>query len=127
MLIEIQIPDLEPHSRGTYLKIKRREGADLAVVGVAVLVVLKGEILKDVRIALGAVAPTPVRARKAEGILKGRRLDSLLLEEMGRMACDESMPIDDIRGSADYRRKLVAALTKRAVSQAALQERGEVS
>jgi len=125
MLIEIQIPDLQPHSGGAYLKQKRREGADIAVVGVAALVVMEREILKDVRIALGAVAPTPVRARKAEGILRGKKLDLQLLEETCWAACDESMPIDDIRGSADYRRKLVAALTKRAVTQAVLQEQRE--
>ena len=79
------------------------------------------------RIALGAVAPTPVRARKAEGILKGKKLGPQLLEETGQAACNESMPIDDIRGSADYRRKLVAALTKRAVTQAVFQQQREVS
>jgi carbon-monoxide dehydrogenase medium subunit len=124
MLIEIQISDLHPHSGAAYLKQKRREGADIAVVGVAALVVLEEEILKDVRIALGAVAPTPVRAKKAEGILKGKKLGPQLLEETGRAACHESTPIDDIRGSADYRRKLVAALTKRAVTQAVFSSKG---
>lgn len=125
VLIDIEIPVLQPHSRGVYLKQKRREGADIAVAGVAVLVVLEGEVLKDVRIALGAVASTPVRAGKTEEILRGRKLDPQLLEKAGRAASDESTPIDDIRGSSEYRRKLITTLTKRAVTQAVLQEQGK--
>ena len=125
ILTEILVPNLEPHSGGAYLKEKRRQGADLAVVGVAALVVMEGEILKDARIALGAVAPTPVRARKAEEILKGQRFSQRLAEEAGQSASDESNPIDDLRGSADYRRNLVAVLTKRALAQA-VQEQREV-
>ena len=122
ILTEIQIPNLPPHSGGVYLKQTRRQGSDLAVVGVAALVVMEGEILRDVKIALGAAAPTPIRAKKAEGILRGKKLDLKLVEETGQVASHESMPIDDLRGSADYRRKLVAVLTKRAITQAVLQE-----
>ena len=127
ILMDVEIPVLQPRSRGAYLKQKRREGADLAVASVAALVVQEGEILKEVRIALGAVAATPVRARKAEEILRGRKLDPQLLERAGRAASDESTPIDDIRSSSDYRRKLVTTLTKRVVTQAVLEEQGEVS
>ncbi len=123
ILMDIEIPVLQPHSRGVYLKQKRREGADIAVAAVAALVVQEGEILKDVRIALGAVAATPVRARKAEEILRGRKLDPQLLEKAGRVASDESTPIDDIRSSSNYRRKLITTLTQRAVTQAVLQPR----
>jgi len=126
ILTEIQIPNLQPHSRGGYLKQTRRQGSDLAVVGVAALVVMEGEILKDVRIALGAVAPTPIRAKKAEGMLRGKKLDAKLVEETGQAASYESMPIDDLRGSADYRRRLVAVLTKRALSHAVQQVESEV-
>jgi len=124
LLTEIQIPNMLPHSGGAYLKQKRRQGADLAVVGVAAWVVTEKEVLKDVKIALGAVAPTPIRARKAEEILKGRKLDQRLLEKSGHAASDEAKPIDDIRGSADYRRQLVAVLTKRAITQAIQQAEG---
>jgi aerobic carbon-monoxide dehydrogenase medium subunit len=125
LLTEIQIPDKLPHSGGAYLKQKRRQGADLAVVGVAALVVMEGEVLKDVKIALGAVAPTPIRAKKAEEILKGKKLDQRLLEKSGQAASAEACPIDDIRGSADYRRELVAVLTKRAITQAIQQAEGQ--
>jgi len=118
LLTEIRVPNIPAHSGGAYLKQKRRQGADLAVVGVAALVVMRGEVLEDVKIALGAVAPTPIRARKAEEILKGRKPDPDLLEKSGQTAAGEASPIDDIRGSADYRRELLAVLTKRAVAQA---------
>jgi len=126
ILTEIQIPNLAPRSGGAYVKQTRRQGADLAVVGAAALVTVDGDILKDVKIALGAVAPTPIRAKKAEGILKGKKLDDKFLEEAGQAASRESKPIDDIRGSADYRRKLVAVLVKRAVRQAVEQAKLEV-
>lgn len=118
ILTEIQVPNPPLHSRGVYIKQTRRQGADLAVVGVAALVTMEGDILRDIKIALGAVAPTPIRARKAEEILKGKKLGDRLLEEASRAASNESRPIDDTRSSAEYRRKLVATMVKRAVRQA---------
>jgi len=124
LLTEVQVPNIPGHSGGVYLKQKRRQGADLAVVGIAALVVMGGEVLKDVKIALGAVAPTPIRARKAEEILRGRKLDQKLLEKSGQAAAGEASPIDDIRGSANYRRELLAVLTTRAITQAIQQAEG---
>jgi carbon-monoxide dehydrogenase medium subunit len=118
LLTEIQVPNLLPRSGGVYLKQTRSQGADLALVGVAALVVMEGKILRDVKIALGAVAPTPIRAKRAEEILKGNELNNILLEASSQAAVNETEPIDDVRSSADYRRKLVALLTKRAVTQA---------
>lgn len=133
MLAEIQIPNMPPQSGAFYIKQKRRLGADLAVVGVASLVTLASAIcssdmsyitnildvrIGDIKIALGAVAPTPIRAKKAEAILKGKTPDEKLLEEAARMASSESKPIDDARSTADYRKQMVAILTKRAVTQA---------
>jgi len=127
LLLEIQIPNPRLRSGGAYIKQTRGRGPDLAVVGVAAFVVMEKETIGDVKIALGAVAPTPVRAKKAEAILRGMKLDDKLVEQSGQAASDESKPIDDVRGSADYRRRLVAVLTKRAVIQAVQQARGEVS
>ncbi len=118
LLTEIQIPNLALGSSATYIKHTRREGADLAVVGVAALVTIDSEILANVKIALGAVAPTPIRAKRAEGILIGKRLDDELLEEAGQAASHASSPIDDCRSCADYRFTLVPVLVKRAVKQA---------
>jgi CO/xanthine dehydrogenase FAD-binding subunit len=121
LLLEIQIPNPRLHSGGAYIKQTRGRGADLAVVGVAAFVVMERGTIDDVRIALGAVASTPIRAKKAEGILKGMRPNDKLLDEVSQAASNESKPIDDVRSSADYRRRLVAVLTKRAVLEAVRQ------
>jgi len=126
ILTEIQIPNLPRHGGAAYVKQTRRQGADLAVVGAAALAMMEGDVLRDIKIALGAVAPTPIRAKKAEETLKGKKLDDRLLEESGQAASGESKPIDDTRGSADYRRKLVTVLVKRAVRQAVEQAQLEV-
>ena len=118
VLTDIRIPNLPPNSGSVYLKHTRAKGHDLAAVGVAALVVMNEEIIKDVKISLGAVAPTPIRAKKAEDLLKGKRPDDAVLQESGEAAALESRPIDDVRSSAGYRRKIVAVLVKRAVGQA---------
>ncbi|MFC1866682.1 FAD binding domain-containing protein [Thermodesulfobacteriota bacterium] len=117
ILTEIQIPNPMPSSTAVYLKQTRSQGADLAIVGVAASVIMDGEVIKDVKIALGAVAPTPIRAKKAEEILKGKSPGDNLLDACGESALLESSPIDDVRSSAAYRKKLVKVLVKRAIKQ----------
>jgi carbon-monoxide dehydrogenase medium subunit len=85
---------------------------------VAVLVVTESGKCKDIRIALGAVAPTPLRAKKAEAVLKGQSFDKQLIEKAAQAAADESKPIDDHRASAEYRLEMVKVLTRRAIEQA---------
>ena len=85
---------------------------------------LEGEICQDVRIALGAVAPTPIRATKAEKILKGVRLEDSVVQQAARTAAEESQPISDIRSSAEYRTEMVKVLTKRAIKEASKRIRG---
>jgi len=117
ILTEVIIPD--QHTTGsTYIKFGLRRSGALAVVGVAVAVTMDGDVCKDARIALGAVAPVPDRARKAENLLKGKAITKELLEEVGKCAAAESKPISDIRGSAEYRRDMVRVFTKRALSKA---------
>ncbi len=70
---------------------------------------------KKRRIVLGAVAPVPMRAKKAEDVLRGETLDDDLIETAARIASEESQPIDDIRSSAEYRKHIVGVLTKRAI------------
>jgi len=118
ILAEIQVPNLLPRSGGVYIKHTIRKAMDLAIVGVGVMVTMDGNILSNVRIALGAVAPAPIRARKAEGILIGRRLEDDLLEKAALIASEESSPISDVRSSADYRKKMVKVLVARAIKQA---------
>ena len=120
MLIEIQIPHQPPHTQGVYLKLPARTAIDLAVVGVAVVVTLdtKGANILDTKIVLGAVAPTPIRARQAEDVIRGKAIDEGLTEEAAKIAAEEAKPISDVRGSASYRKEMVEVLTKGAIRQA---------
>jgi carbon-monoxide dehydrogenase medium subunit len=118
ILREIQIPDMPPGAKGVYLKLTPRRAMDLAIVGVAVVVIPQDGICQDIRIALGAVAPTPIRAKKAEAVLKGQKLDDVLIEKAAKAAAGESSPIDDHRASAEYRLDMVGVLVKRAMKQA---------
>lgn len=118
LLAEVQVPDLPPRSGGAYLKLSQRRAMDLAVVGVACLLTLDKGVCKEVKIALGAVAPTPIRAKEAEALITGGALEDEVLEKAATAAMEASKPITDIRGPADYRRKMVGVLTKRAVRQA---------
>ena len=119
MLIEIQVPNAPPHTRSIYLKLPARTAIGLAVVGVAATVTLdpKGDSISEARIVLGAVAPTPIRTRQAESILKGKTVSNELIEKSAQVAAEEAKPISDVRGSAGYRREMVRVLTKEAIRQ----------
>jgi carbon-monoxide dehydrogenase medium subunit len=118
ILLEIKIPDMPPKSKGVYLKLSPRRAMDLAIVGAAVVVVPEDGICKDIRIALGAVAPTPLRTMKAETVLKGQKFNDNLIEKAAKAAAAEASPIDDHRASAEYRRDMIEVLVKRAIKQA---------
>ena len=121
ILTEIVIPPAPPDFRGEYIKFSPREMMDLAYVGVAVGVVVDGsrKICRDVRIALGAVSPTPIRARKAETLMLNQEITPSLAERVGEEASNECMPISDVRSSAAYRKEMVRVNTKRALLNAA--------
>ncbi len=117
LLVEIQVPVPPPGTKGVYLK-HSRSAIDLAVVGVAVIMVLgTGEVCQDIKIVLGAVAPTPLRARKAEEILRGKKIEPALIEKAALVAAGEAKPISDVRSSAEYRREMLKVLTRRAIEQ----------
>ncbi|MBE7552831.1 MAG: FAD binding domain-containing protein [Anaerolineales bacterium] len=119
MLKEIVVPQPPARSGSCYLRHTPRAAMDIAVVGVAAAISLDAEgIIAEARLALGAVAPTPMRAAAAEALLPGQRLTGELLAEVGHVAAQEARPIDDLRASADYRRHLVNVLTQRVLSQA---------
>lgn len=117
ILTEIVIPE-QKMTGSTYHKFALRKAGALAVVGVAVAVQVENGIIKDARIALGAVAPTPIRAKKAEEFLKGKAISEELFEEAGKIASSESKPITDFRASEEYRRDLVRIYTKRGLKKA---------
>jgi carbon-monoxide dehydrogenase medium subunit len=115
LLVEIQIPDLPEGSVGKYLKLSPRRAMDLAIVGVAVLIVPDSGKFGDIRIALGAVSPIPVRANAAEALLRGQKPDTGLIERVAAAAAASCRPISDHRASAEYRTDMVKVLTKRAI------------
>lgn len=119
LLTAIEVPYPAAGSRGVYLKHAVRGAMDIAMVGVAVLITpdASKNSLQDVRIGLGAVAPTPLRATKTEALLRGKSLSGALLKEAAAMAASESSPISDQRSSAEYRRWIVEALTRRGLEQ----------
>ena len=119
ILTEITIPPTSPRLVGDYIKFSPREMMDLAYVGVAVVYSLHEKKCEDVRIVLGAVAPTPIRAKRAEAALEGEILSAELAATVGAIAAEEAKPISDVRSSADYRRAMVGAMTKRALLNAA--------
>ena len=124
ILVGVNIP--EPKSRTGYAYVKHtvRESLDIAIVGVAVSITLDHEnMCSDARIIVGASAPTPLRVREAEEKLIGTVLTPLDMENAGEAASNEISPIDDVRGSADYRREMTIVNLKRAVEIA----RGRIS
>jgi len=101
---------------------------DLAYVGVAVAYnIAADKRCVGVRIVLGAVAPTPIRARNAEALLEGQLLTEELAAKVSAEAAQESKPISDVRSSADYRRAMVGAMTKRALLNAAVPRTAKIS
>jgi len=112
---ELQVPTAPSGAEQLYIKLSPRKRMDLALVGVAVMIVAEDNLCKQLRIGLGAVAPTPIRAKKAEAILVEKPLNGKIIEEMAEIAADEAIPIDDHRASAAYRRAMIKVLVKRAV------------
>jgi aerobic carbon-monoxide dehydrogenase medium subunit len=118
ILTEIRIPLPPPRSGGAYLKLERKVG-DFATAGVAVQLVLGADgACARVGIGLTNVGPTPIKAQRAEGLLRGHRPDDAAIRETARAAAAESDPSEDLRGSVEYKRDLVRVLTARAIRRA---------
>ena len=120
LMKEVFIPQPGDFTSGKYVKLMRREGMDLALVGVAACLTMEspGKICSGARIALGAVAPTPIRALQAEETLINREIDETRAAEAGKAASVVCRPISDIRSSLAYRCSMVEVLTKRAIMEA---------
>jgi carbon-monoxide dehydrogenase medium subunit len=117
ILLEITVPPPLPHTGKVYLKHGRRKAMELATVGVAVNLTLEERVCQEIHLVLGAVAPTPIRARQAEAFLRGSVMEEEI-EKAARLAMKESRPISDVRSSAEYRQEMVRVLTGRALRQA---------
>ena len=116
ILSEIQIDNPPPRSAGCYQWLTKRTVVDETLVGVAVLVTLarKDRVCTDIRLGLGSVAPTAMRARRAEEFLRGKAINDGLVKEASALAASETSP----RSRADYRQKMTAILVRRAIKEA---------
>jgi carbon-monoxide dehydrogenase medium subunit len=115
LLTEIQIPAPSPRSYGCYQWLTKITEADETLVGVAVLITVDStaSLCKDIKIGLCSVSPIPIRARQAEEMLRGEKLESKIIEQAAQAAAEETRP----RSRADYRRQLTSVLVKRAVNE----------
>ena len=119
LLVDLRIAAPRPHSSDCYLRLIPRNEMDIAVVGVGAAITLEGNRCVAAKIALGAVGPTQIVARKAGEWLVGKELDAAAFEKAGDLASEVCTPIDDMRGTAEYRRHIVDVLTRRALQAAA--------
>lgn len=119
ILLGIVVPPPPTSSASHYLRFIPREEMDIAVAGVASMVVIdpKSKVCKTARIALASVAPTPVRAKDAEAVLEGHVINEALIREAGEKAINAAKPITDVRGSIEYRKELVKVLTRRTLTK----------
>ena len=111
---EITIPP--PTGKTIFIKHSPREYMDISVVCIALNIELVDGTCKDTKIVLGAVAPTPLRIEKAEKILIGQKITSAAISKAAAITAKECSPIDDVRGSAAYRRRMVEVLTRRGLT-----------
>lgn len=117
IVTEVLLPSPPAATGGAFLKLVRT-ATDVAKVNVAVTVTVTDGICQDIKIALGSVAPTPIRANKAEEALKGKKLDQETIAEAAETAAEETKPIDDIRSTAEYRKEVTKVLVRRAIEKA---------
>jgi carbon-monoxide dehydrogenase medium subunit len=126
ILVDIACRALSERQAGVFLKLGLRRAQAISVVNCAVVLTMDGnQQPTEARITLGAVAPTILRAHQAEQALLGRRLDQDAIAQAAALAAQAAQPIDDIRGSADYRREMVKTLVSRALCQLAAGSSGQ--
>src|SRR5216117_3130357 len=118
ILTEIRVPVPSARSAGAYLKVERKVG-DFATAAVAVQITLAAnDVCSRIGIGLTNVGLTPIKAGKAEGALRGQRLDDKAIKEAARLAADAAQPAADLRGPVEYKKDLVRVLTVRALHRA---------
>ncbi len=127
LLLAVEVPEPEPFTGDAFERFTPRSAMDIAIASAAASVTLDSarERVRAVRIALGAVAPTPIRALKAEELVLDREPSPERLEWAGTAAMEACCPIDDIRGSAAYRRELARILVRRVLRQAVERARAD--
>ncbi|MCC7104383.1 MAG: xanthine dehydrogenase family protein subunit M [Chloroflexi bacterium] len=126
LLVAIEVPAAEPRTGCGWYKLGLRQSDAISIVSAACVLTVDGdERCANVRIGLGAVAPTVVRATAAERVLTGARLDEPSIQAAGNATSEEVRPISDVRATAAYRRLMSGVLVNRTVRQALRQATGE--
>ncbi len=115
LVTAIHIPPGPSGALGHYEKLARVSG-DYAIVSVALVLSLEGDSCSAAQIAIGACGPVPIRLAEAENSLVGTTLDAATLAKAGAMLAEASDPVDDVRGSAQYRRRVIPRLLAKAVA-----------
>ena len=126
LLVALRLPPPPPRAGALYIKHSPRSTMDIATVGVASVVALGEQpgVCQEVKIVLGAVAPTVIRATAAEALLRGQSVDAERLQQVAHAAAQAANPIDDIRGTAAHRRAVVAPLVQRTLHYAVQMAQG---
>ena len=119
LLTAVQIPVPGPGHVASFHKLGTRPALDISTISIGIAGNFKDRRLSDVRVAFGAVAPTPVRALRTEQALEGQQLDEATIERAASIAGDEVTPIDDVRASAWYRKEMIHNITRRMLSHVA--------
>jgi len=120
LLAAVELPLPPKGFAGEFYKHGTRPGLDISAISIAFGAVVERKLLTRVRIAFGAVAPTPIRAPRTEAVLEGRAPDAAILEAAAQAALAEIHPISDVRASDWYRRELVRNMLKRVISHVGL-------
>jgi carbon-monoxide dehydrogenase medium subunit len=124
LLAELRLPVPPSGTGAAFRRHTPRKQMDIAVVGVGVAITLSGDTIEHARVALGAVAPTPLRASAAEAALQGQAANDETFAKAAEAAVQDSSPITDLRASAEYRRHLVKVMTARLLAEAANRAKG---
>jgi CO/xanthine dehydrogenase FAD-binding subunit len=117
LLVEVRIPPPPTGAGFAFLELTRQHGA-YAIVSAAALVALVDGLVKEARICLGGVGPTPIRASQAEAALVGREPTAAAIGEAARLAAEATDPSGDVHGTAAYRREMAEVYTRRALQTA---------
>ncbi|MCY3945726.1 MAG: FAD binding domain-containing protein [Anaerolineaceae bacterium] len=125
LMTEIEFPAMRAVQRGIFLKLGLRRAQAIAVINLAIVLDLDGDRVKRASIMLGSVAPTILRAENAERALVGHTLDAATIEGIADLTAAAPSPIDDVRGTALYRRRTLKSLTRRALRLLAAGDQAE--